>query len=170
VYGVIVECSVLVFRVLRRGFAPCSDVSDSSPSLSFQVWGIPCGLGGRNSLFSTTTTKWTTARLRSRVTTESVEVGAAVSSRWSPVARQLWRRRTSRPTSLFFTLSERNFNPARKRGTLATGDTPTATALESRVSRLLLVISGSGVWDISSRQTSSTLAYLAPSVVDLTHS
>jgi hypothetical protein len=54
--------------------------------------------------------------------------------------------------SFSFYFRRESFNPARKRGTLVAGDTPTATALESRVSRLLLVISGSGVWDISSRR------------------
>lgn len=96
------------------------------------------------------------------MTSQSVEECAAVSSWWSPIARQLWRMRSEEDfsadiLSLYFTFGAKGvpytrLPSAAKRGTLAIGDTPTATALESIVSRLLLVLFfGSGVWDISSR-------------------
>ena len=56
------------------------------------------------------------------------------------VAETVGRRRTSRPTSLPFYFRSERFNPARKRGTLALVTRRPLQLLESRVSRLLLVI------------------------------
>jgi hypothetical protein len=56
------------------------------------------------------------------------------------VAETVGRGRTSRPTSLPFYFRRERFNPAGKRGTLALVTRRPLQLLESRVSRLLLVI------------------------------
>jgi hypothetical protein len=93
-----------------------------------------------------TTRPTTTARLRSRVTRESVEEGRVQRFQVggddceTSVAETVGRRRTSRPTSLTFYFRSESFNPAGKRGTLALVTRRPLQLLESRVSRLLLVI------------------------------
>ena len=149
--GAVVECSVLAFQVSRRG-------------LALRVLLSYCGLENvvetraQEQLVLATARYYTVDYCTVEVSRELRKCGgrrsAAVSSRWRPLRDNCGgggRRLGRRPLSSFYFRRER-FKPAGKRGTLVAGDTPTATALESRVSRLLLVISGSGVWDIVSRR------------------
>jgi len=105
------------------------------------------------------------------VTTESVEVGAAVSSWWSHCETTVAEEDFSADPSFRFTFGAKGLTQWDKRGTLAAGDTPDrySSGVESfsPASRDLWV---RGLGFVSSRRRRCETRPWRTSIVDLTHS